>query len=194
MGGGRTARVYGEALFEAAREAGTLKATGADLAAFTAAMRESRELAAVLLNPGIDTATRKRVVAELTAGGDRVFVNGINLVIDKRRPAILFDLERRYQELAKQERGALEVEVVSAIELPDEVRAKIEGRIGEATGRKVLMKQVVREDILGGLVLRFGDVIIDGSLRSRLGQLRARLLEASLGKTKGSDDSVEAAS
>ena len=68
----------------------------------------------------------------------------------------------------------VEVEVTSAVELPEETRAGIRKRIEEATGKKVEIKETVREDIIGGLVLRFGDVIVDGSLQAKLEQLRAQ--------------------
>ena len=172
------ARIYAQALLKAAREAGTLDATRSDLEAFTGAMKETPELAVALFNPKIDTATKKQVVGELTAGGDRIFVNFIKLLIDKRRTLILFDLAQWFGKLVEKESGVVEVEVTSAIELPEETRSTIRRRIEKATGGKVKMKETVHEGIVGGLVLRLGDVIVDGSLRSRLRQLKDRLREA----------------
>lgn len=171
-------RVYARALLEAAREAGTLDATRNDLETFVEAMRETPELAAVLLNPRVEAATKKRVVAELTAGGERIFVNFLNLLIDRRRAGILVDLQQWFEKLVERERGVLEVEVTSAIELPEETRSKIRRRIEKASGGTVNIREVVREEIIGGLILRLGDLIVDGSLRSRLGQLKGKLMEA----------------
>ena len=181
MGDSNITNVYAQALFEAARDAGTLEATAADLMAFTGAMRESRELTAVMLNPRIDSATKKKVVAELTQGADRIFVNGINLLIDKRHADLLFDLQEQFQRLLQKERQVVEVEITSAVELPEETRAGIRKRIEDAIGKKVDIKETVRADILGGLVLRFGDVIVDSSLQAKLEQLRVRLAQANIG-------------
>jgi len=181
LGEQQISNVYARALFEAARDAGTLDATAADLASFTSAMRASSELTAVMYNPRIDTATKKKIVSQLTEGGDRIFVNGINLMIDKRHAELLFDLEERFEELLKKERNVVEVEVTTAVELPEQTMAGIRSRIEEATGEKVEIKTTVREDIIGGLILRFGDVIVDSSLQSRLEQLRTRLAQANIG-------------
>lgn len=190
MGEQQITSVYARALFEAARDAGTLDATGADLAAFTAAMRDSRELTAVLFNPRINAEVKKKIVAELTQGADRIFVNGLKLLIDKRHAGLIIDLGDEFQKLLRQEKMVIEVEVTSAIELPEETREKIRKRIEETTHKRVEMKETVREDIVGGLVLRFGDVIVDGSLKAKLAQLRGRLAQANI----GSEDSFETAS
>ncbi|MCL4472602.1 MAG: ATP synthase F1 subunit delta [Actinobacteria bacterium] len=181
MGESNITNVYAQALFEAARDAGTLEATAADLKAFSTAMEGSRELTAVMLNPRINSVTKKKVVAELTEGGDRIFVNGINLIIDKRHSDLLVDLNERFQKLLQKENGIVEVEITSAVELPEETRAGIRKRIEDAIGKKVDIKETVRADILGGLVLRFGDVIVDSSLQAKLEQLRVRLAQANIG-------------
>jgi F-type H+-transporting ATPase subunit delta len=173
-----TANVYARALFEAARDAGTLAATGADLSAFVEAMRGSRELTAVLYNPQISSVQKKQIVAELTAGGDRMFVNGLDLLIDKRHAGLIADVHDSFQRLLREEQQIMEVEITTAVELPEETKAKIRIRIEEATRKKIEIKETVREDIIGGLILRIGDVIVDGSLKAKLGQLRNRLVQA----------------
>ncbi len=190
MGEEQITNVYARALFEAARDAGTLEATGADLARFAEAMRASSELTAVMHNPKIDSTTKKKIVDELTEGADRIFVNGLNLLIDKLHADLVLELNDRFQELVKQEQGIVEVEITSAVELEEETKAKIRERIEHATRKKVELKESVEDDIIGGLVLRFGDVIVDGSLKARLEQLRSRLAQANL----GSEDSFETAS
>lgn len=184
MGNQQISNVYARALFEAARDAGSLEATGADLLSFSEAMHASRELTAVMFNPRIDSATKKSVVAQLTEGGDRIFVNGIKLLIDKRHSDLLFEMNAQFRRLLKKEQRVVEVEVTSAIELPESTRANIRKRIEESTGKKVEIKETIREDILGGLVLRFGDVIVDASLQAKLEQLRGRLAQANIGSEK----------
>ncbi len=181
MGEEQIANVYAQALFEAARDAGTLDATGADLAAFAAAMRDSKELTAVMYNPRIDSGTKKDIVAELTQGADRLFVNGLNVLIDKLHADLIFDLDERFRQLVKKEQKMMDVEVTTAVALEDETRAKIRERIEQATHRKVEIRETVSKDIIGGLVLRFGDIIVDGSLKARLEQLRRRLAQANIG-------------
>ena len=190
MGEQQITNVYARALFEAARDAGTLEATGSDLASFVEAMQDSKDLMAVLYNPRIQSLTKKKIVATVTEGGDAIFRNGINLMIDKRHSNLIVDLHDQFQKLLKREKQLVEVEVTSAIELPEATRAGIRKKIEESTGKQVEIKETVDAGILGGLVLRFGDVIVDGSLQAKLEQLRGRLVQANL----GSEDSFETAS
>ncbi len=174
----RIANVYARALFEAAQDAGTLEATGADLSAFVAAMRGSRELTAALYNPMISSQKKKQIVAALTEAGDRIFINGLNLLIDKRHADLIADVQEGFARLLREANRIVEVEIVSAVELPEETRARIRSRIEAATRKKIEMKATVSKDIVGGLILKVGDVIVDGSLKARLSQLRARLVQA----------------
>ena len=178
MGESKITNVYARALFEAARDAGTLEATGTDLASFVGAMRESKDLTAVLFNPRIDSATKKKIVAELSEGADRIFANGINLMVDKRHSDLILDLDDQFQRLLKKEKQLVEVEITTALALPEVTRASIRKRIEDSTGMKVEITETVDEGIIGGLVLRFGDLIVDGSLKAKLAQLRARLVQA----------------
>lgn len=178
MGESQITSVYARALFETARDAGTLAATGADLASFVGAMRGSKDLTAVLYNPKIDSATKKRVVSDITVGADSIFKNGIKLMIDKRHSDLIMDMRQHFDKLLKQENNLVEVQITSAIELPEETRASIRQRIEESIGKQVEISETVDEGILGGLILRFGDLIVDGSLKAKLVQLRARLAQA----------------
>ncbi len=178
MGESQISNVYARALFEAARDSGTLDATGADLASFVNAMKESRELTAVLYNPKIDSATKKKIVLDVTAGADQIFQNGIKLMIDKRHSDLIMEMQQQFERLLKQANKVVEVQITSAIELPEETRAKIRRKIEESTGKQVEFSETVDQNILGGLVLRFGDLIVDGSLKAKLEQLRARLAQA----------------
>lgn len=178
MGESQITNVYARALFEAAREAGSLEATGADLTSFVDAMRESKDLTAVLYNPKISSATKKKVVSDLTQGADSLFQNGVKLMIDKRHSDLIVDMQQQFGRLLKQENKMVEVEITSAIELPEATRASIRKRIEDSTGKTVEIKETVDAGILGGLILRFGDQIVDGSLKAKLEQLRIRLAQA----------------
>ena len=178
MGEAQITSVYARALFEAARDSGTLETTSADLASFVDAMRESRELTAVLYNPKIDSETKKRIVSNLTEDGDRIFRNGINLMIDKRHPDLIMGMQAQFDRLLKREKMMVEVEITTAIELPESMRTRIRKRIEDSTGKTVEIREKVDEGIVGGLILRFGDLIVDGSLKAKLSRLRARLAQA----------------
>ena len=174
----QVARVYAQALFDAATEAGVVEPVRRELGDFVAALAASAPLRKVLADPQIETSAKSRVLAEVTRGGQPLVAGVLRLMLDRGRFAAVPELRTAYDALAIVEEGVVEVEVVSAAELPPETEKKIAARVHEATGRRVEMARRVDPSILGGLVLRIGDVIVDGSVQARIRQLRRRLATA----------------
>lgn len=172
------ARVYAAALLEAARDAGSVERAGKDLKAFAGALDASPPLRAVLFDPQVEASAKQRVLAALTEGADPLVANTLGLLLDKGRQAAIADVCHEYEELAAEEARVVAIEVTSAVELTPEAEESIARRVEEATGKRPQLEKRVDAAIIGGLVLRVGDVIIDGSVRSRLHQLRERLLTA----------------
>jgi len=174
----QVARVYAQALFDAAREAKVVEPVRRELADFVAALAASAPLRKVLADPQIETSAKIRVLVEVTRGGQPLLAHTLQLMLDRGRFAAVPELAKAYDALAIVEEGVVEVEVVSAAELPPETEKKIAAKVQEATGRRVEMARRVDPSILGGLVLRIGDVIVDGSVQARIRQLRRRLATA----------------
>lgn len=172
------ATTYAEALYEAAADAGSVDAVSADLSAFAGAAEESDELRSVLVNPQIDTGAKKAAVGALAEGADPLVVNFLQVLIDRGRIHDLGEVARAFQERVARAQDRLEVEAVTAIPLPDDLRARIVTRLEEKTGNSITLSESVDPDIVGGLVLRVGGVVVDGSLRSRLDGLGDALRNA----------------
>ena len=174
----QVARVYAQALFDAAREGGVVEKVRRDLGDFVAALAASAALRDVLADPRVETAAKHRVLHEIARGGQPLLANVLQLMLERGRFAAVPELRQVYDALATVEEGVVHVEVVSAAELTPETEKKIAARVQEATGRRVQLARRVDPDILGGLVLRVGDVIVDGSVKARIRQLRRRLATA----------------
>jgi len=174
----QVARVYAQALFEAARDARAVEQVGDDLGGFVAALAASAALRDVLADPQVDSAAKRRVLAEVTRGAHPLLANVLQLMLERGRFAAVDDLRRAYEAVAVVEQGVVEVEVVSAVELAPETEKKIAARVQEATGRRVELARRVDPSILGGLVLRIGDIIVDGSVKAGIRQLRRKLATA----------------
>ena len=180
MSEAQVATVYARALFAAASAAGVVEAVRRELDGFTDAVAASAPLHDVLFDPQIDAAAKRRVVAELTREGQRLVTSALLLLLDRGRFGIVAELRAAYDGLAARDADLIDMEVTSAVELTADARNKIAARIAETTGRKVKLIERVDPDILGGLVLRVGDVIVDGSVQARIRQLRRRLATAEL--------------
>jgi len=176
----QVAGVYARALFAAAHDARVVEPVRHDLSDFVAALAKSAALRNVLGDPQIETQAKARVLTEVTRGGQPLLANALRLLLQRGRFGIVPDLHSAYDALAAREEGVVEVEVVSAAELTAETEKKIAARVHEATGRRVELARRVDPDIIGGLVLRIGDVIVDGSVKARIRQLRRQLATAEL--------------
>jgi ATP synthase F1 delta subunit len=107
-----------------------------------------------------------------------VFGNFLETLIERHRMPAIFRIRARYQKLWDEANKLLPVEVTSAIELDQATIASIGERIGGQTGQKIELSSKVDPDILGGIVLRVGNFILDASIRSRLNQLRKQVAQA----------------
>jgi F-type H+-transporting ATPase subunit delta len=169
------ARVYAEALFAAAQDAGRLEHVKADLGVFDDAFRGTPELRSAMLNPQLDRATKARVLEGLAAGGDQLVVNALRLMLQKGRIALTAEVRHEFDRLAAEAARVVDVEVTSAVPLGDEAERELVERVQQATGRRVQLVKRVDPDVMGGLVLRIGDVVLDTSLRARVTQLREQM-------------------
>ena len=174
------ASVYAQALFDAAQDADAVGAgAAASWATSSPPSRPPRTLRGVLADPQIETDGQGRASSPSSrARRSRWSPTRCSCCWQRGRFAILEELRAEYDALAAAEAAVVNVEVTSAVELTPATHKKIAARVEEVTGRRVELAQRVDPAIVGGLVLRVGDVIVDGSVRSRIRQLRRRLATA----------------
>jgi F-type H+-transporting ATPase subunit delta len=172
------ARVYAEALFDVAKKKGTLDAVGTELAQFANALDSDRELQVFFFSPYFSSAEKADGLNRAVSGADAEFVNFLELLIEKQRVPEIFRIRRQFEELWKKENRRIDVTVTSAVKLDPSVVGKIGEEIERQTGKKVELASRVDEDILGGVVLQVGNMVLDASIRSRLEKLRKNVAQA----------------
>jgi F-type H+-transporting ATPase subunit delta len=172
------AQVWARALFEVAKEHDLLDQVREDLGAFVDALNENRDLMVFFFSPYFSTQEKKDGLKRAVTGAEPVFTNFLEALIERHRMPALFRIKARYEVLWEDERDLLPVEVTSAVELDKSTISSIGERIGEQTKRTVELSSKVDPDILGGIVLRVGNVILDASIRNRLEQLRKQVARA----------------
>jgi len=170
--------MYARALFEAAEEAGRVDAVASDLAAIAGAMDEVPELRAFLRNPQIDPAGKAEVLEQLTREADELVGNFVRLVAEKGRAGELPEISTELDALVAQAQNRLTVELTTAHELSDAEAKSIVQQIEKASGRTVEATRSVDPNLIGGIVLRIGSHLADGSVRGRLERLRHELATA----------------
>jgi ATP synthase F1 delta subunit len=166
------AEVYARALFEAARGHDRLDVVREQLEQFADALASNNDLQVFFFSPYFSTAEQKAGLEQAVSDADPLLENFLAMLVENRRMPVLAATRSRFEELWEQENHRLPVEVTSAIELDEQTVSDIGKRIGEQTGQKIQLTSRVDPDILGGIVLRVGNSILDASIRNRLEQLR----------------------
>ena len=172
------AQVWARALFEVAKEHDLLDQVREDLGAFVDALNENRDVMVFFFSPYFSTQEKKDGLERAVTGAEPVFMNFLEALIERHRMPAIFRIKARYEVLWEDERDLLPVEVTSAVELDKAIVSSIGDRIGEQTKRTVELSSKVDPDILGGNVLRVGNVVLDASIRNRLEQLRKQVARA----------------
>jgi F-type H+-transporting ATPase subunit delta len=171
-------RMYARALFEAAQEAGRVDVVAADLGALAGAMGEVPELRAFLRNPQVEPSGKAAVLDEIAAGSDALVSNFVRLVAEKGRAGELAEISAELDALVARAQNRLGVELTTAHELSDDEAASIVQAIERSSGRTVEATRSVDPSLIGGIVLRVGSHLADGSVRGRLERLRHELATA----------------
>jgi F-type H+-transporting ATPase subunit delta len=172
------AEVYARALFEVAQERDVLDLVRDQLGQFADAMHENRDLAVFFFSPYFSTQEKEKALARTVTGADPAFENFLQALIERHRMPAIYRIRARFDVLWEEENRLLAVHVTSAIELDKSVVADLGAKIGEQVDRKIELTSNVDPEILGGIVLRVGNLILDASIRNRLNQLRKQVAQA----------------
>jgi F-type H+-transporting ATPase subunit delta len=171
------AEVYARSLFEVAREHARLDELREQLVQFADALNSNRELAVFFFSPYFSTAEKQDALTRILTDADEVFVNFLKLLIENHRMPVIFRVRQQFEQMWERENELLPVDITSAIELDKATTESLGRRIGERAGRKVRLAAHVDPDIIGGVVLRVGNSILDASIRNRLEQLRRHVAQ-----------------
>jgi len=170
------ARRYVEPLFEVALERNQLDRIAEELAALDQAINVSQDLRKYIFDPSIERHVKKSVMEQIFAGASDYTLNFIKLVIEKNRPEILSMAYRLYINLLNDHRGITPGEVETAVPLDDVTFDGIRKDLEARFNTKLHLERKVDSDLLGGMRVRIGNMVIDGSVRGRLVQLRELLI------------------
>jgi F-type H+-transporting ATPase subunit delta len=171
------AQVYARSLFDVAREQGKLDELREQLAQFAVALDENHELAVFFFSPYFSIAEKQEALVRVLDGAEEILLHFLALLIEKHRMPVIFRIRHEYERLWDEENRTLPVEITSAVELDKATTESLGKTIGERAGRKVTLAARVDPDILGGIVVRVGNSILDASIRNRLEQLRRHVAQ-----------------
>ncbi len=172
------AQVYARSLFEVAQDQDKLDEVREQVGQFADALEDNREFAVFFFSPYFSTEEKKEGLDTAIQDADPIVRNFLALLIENHRMPALFRVRRELDRLWQEENQLLPVQITSAVELDESVTERIGEEIGRQTGRKVELTSTVDPDVLGGIVLRVGNSILDASVRTRLERLRKQVARA----------------
>jgi ATP synthase F1 delta subunit len=172
------ARVYGDALFDVASEEGKIDEIRSELGEFADALDSDRDLQVFFFSPYFSSQEKREGIEKAIDGASDEFQNFLALLAEKHRMPAIFRIRGYYDELWAEENKRLEVRLTSAVPLDEAVVNRVGEEIEKQTDRKIDLEADVDEEILGGLVLRVGNMVLDASLREKLNRLRKEVARA----------------
>jgi len=171
------AKRYARAIFEVASERGAADAVAADLARVASALDDAA-LRGVLRDPKTTRGDCQRVLTRLMGDAHELSKSLLGVLLRRRREAILPELRAAFDALARDARGEIEGLVESARQLGEEQQRALGESVSKRLGKKVLLRAAVTPELLGGVRLRVGNTLYDGSVATALEELERRLMDA----------------
>ncbi|CCO08432.1 F0F1 ATP synthase subunit delta [Desulforamulus hydrothermalis] len=174
---GAVARRYAQALYEIARDKNALDTMEQELKGVAEAIEGTRELQKVLYHPQVLPGEKKKLLKALFEGKiSAETMNFLGLVVDKRRENYISGIAAEFAALANEARGKVAAEVTSAIQLSDEQKQQLIQVASRLAGKQVEPTFAVDPSLIGGVVVKIGSKVIDGSIKTRLAALKSRLM------------------
>jgi F-type H+-transporting ATPase subunit delta len=168
---------YANALADIALEQGAAEPASKQLESFGVAYGQSVELRTFLASPAVSVEAKHAVIEKITGrlGTSKIVRNFLFVIADHRRTQLIPEIVATFQQVLRQRQGVAEAEISSAVDLSAAQKKDLAATLARLTGKKIEPKYSLNPALLGGAVVRIGDTIYDGSLRSRLNEMRARL-------------------
>jgi len=177
MSSGVVAKRYAVALFQLAKEQQSLEQTEAELRVVKQVFTSNQELQAVLTNPKISVVKKKDLVTTAFSSFSKHVINTLYLLIDRHRETVVAEMADQFIELANEERGIAEAKVYSGRSLTEDEKANLSSAFAKKVGKSSLrIDNVVDSSILGGVKIRIGNRIYDGSIQGKLKRLERELI------------------
>ena len=172
------AEVYARSLFEVAQEHDALDDIHEQLGEFADELDQNRDLQLFFFSPFFSSEEKKEAIPKLLEDADERFVRFLEMLAERHRMPVVFRIRRALDAMWAEENRLLPVTIRSAVELDDDTVAQIQKEIEDQTGRRTELTREVDPDVLGGLSMQVGNVIVDATVRSRLDRLRREVASA----------------
>lgn len=178
MAGDPLIKGYSEALFQVAKAEEKLDQVEEELTHLLNSLESNAELKEFLSDPKISSEGKKNALLKIF--GEKVspiILHWVNLVIDQGRQRRLPSMIETFFSLAQEAREKVTAEVITSIPLPEDLLHRLEGELSKVTKKRVFLKPLVDESILGGVIVKIENKVFDGSIRHRLEEIKREMVK-----------------
>jgi len=172
MAGARAALRYAKAVLSLALDQKAAEAVNNDMKLIANTIVESKDLSIMLQNPVVRSSVKKKVLNSVFKNTNSVTGNLINTLITNKRIALLEEVASKYIQLFDTLKGTQIAKVTTAIPLTEALKSKVLAKVKELTGKEVEVVNIIDENILGGFILRVGDIQYNASIANKLDKLK----------------------
>jgi F-type H+-transporting ATPase subunit delta len=172
MAGARAAIRYSKAVLSLASDQNAAEAVNNDMKLIAQTVADNKDLSDMLESPVVRSAIKKSVLLEVFKNSNNITTNLIDTLITNKRIALLEPVATHYNYLFDELRGTQIAQVTTAIPLTDDLKVKVLAKVKELTGKEVEVKNIIDESILGGFILRVGDIQYNASIANKLNKLK----------------------
>ncbi|WDV46084.1 F0F1 ATP synthase subunit delta [Clostridiaceae bacterium M8S5] len=167
---------YAEALFEVALEMNKLEKFKDELSSINGVFNSEKKLKTIFEHPKLSKKEKKDIVDKLfKEHASKEVLNFMYIIIDKGRERYLNDINKEYIKLSNKEQGIVEAKAITAIKMTKEEIENLASKLSSKLDKKVVLKNVVDENIMGGVLVRIGDRVIDASIKGQLNEIKGLL-------------------
>lgn len=172
MAGARAALRYAKAVLSLATDQKAVEAVNNDMKLISKTIAENKDLSVMLQNPVVRSSVKKTVLNEVFKNTSTITGNLVTTLITNKRISLLEEVASKYNQLYDTLNGIQIAKVTTAVPLTDDLKAKVLAKVKELTGKEVEIVNLIDENILGGFILRVGDIQYNASIANKLNNLK----------------------
>lgn len=172
MSGARAAIRYAKAVLSLASDQNSADAVNNEMKLISSTIAESKDLSDMLQSPVVKSSVKKTILLEVFKNAHKITVNLIDTLITNKRLDLISDVALSYSRLFDELKGTQVATVTTAVPLTDDLKVKVLAKVKELTGKEVEVKSIIDESIIGGFILRVGDIQYNASIANKLNKLK----------------------
>ena len=176
MAGARAAIRYAKAVLSLASDQNTTDVVNSEMKLIATTISQNKELSDVLKSPVVSSAVKKSVLLEVFKDSSKSILNLIDTLISNNRIDILSDVAQKYNQLFDASKGIELATVTTAVALTDDLKKKVLAKAKELTGKDIEVENIIDESIIGGFILRIGDIQYNASISNQLNKLKKEFI------------------